>query len=268
MFNRVVFVLIAGFWLTMNLLLWRSEFGQTGHPGSLVPVGMVWQKILTAPDDSSLEILQDGKRVGRCRWQANVGEEIAAGKVAPDEFELEGMVRQLAGYTIDLEGTLLFEELEKRLRFNLHAIFSANHNWQEFTVRGGVRPMSWELRSVASKETVTLKVDDENGKWDRAYRFEELRDPQTVLRDFGVPAFLGLLGGQMKLPNASALSLGLNWEARNDWLKIGRSAARVYRLEARLLDRYRAVVFVSRVGEILQVELPDNIVLVNEALNF
>src|SRR5216683_2919796 len=98
MFNRVLFVLIAGFWLTMNLLLWRSEFSQMNHPGSLVPAAMVWQKILTAPDD----------------------------------FEPEGMVRQLTGYTIDLEGTLLFEELENRLRFSLHAIFSANHNWQEF----------------------------------------------------------------------------------------------------------------------------------------
>ena len=268
MFNRVLFVSIAGFWLTMNLLLWRSEFGQMNHPGSLVPTVMVWQKILTAPDDSSLEILQDGKRVGRCRWQANVGEEIATGKVAPDEFELEGMVRQLTGYTIDLEGTLLFEELENRLRFSLHAIFSANHDWQEFTLRGGVRPMSWELRSVASKETVALKVDDENGKWERTYRFEELRNPQTILQDLGMPAFLGFLGGQMKLPNTNALSLGLNWEARNDWLKIGRSAVRVYRLEARLFDRYRAVVFVSRVGEILRVELPDKIVLANEALNF
>jgi hypothetical protein len=95
-----------------------------------------------------------------------------------------------------------------------------------------------------------------------------LRNPQTILQDLGVPAFLGFLGGQMKLPNANALSLGLNWETRNDWLKIGRSAVRVYRLEARLFDRYRAVVFVSRVGEILRVELPDKIVLANEALNF
>jgi len=158
--------------------------------------------------------------------------------------------------------------LENRLRFSLHAIFSANHNWQEFTVRAGARPMSWELRSVAATETATLKGEDESGIWERTYRFEELRNPQTILRNFGMPAFLGLLGGQMKLPNANALSLGLNWEARNDWLKIGRSAVRVYRLEARLLDRYRAVVFVSRVGEILRVELPDKIVLVNEALNF
>ena len=37
---------------------------------------------------------------------------------------------------------------------------------------------------------------------------------------------------------------------------------------ARLLDRYPIVIFVSRVGEILRVELPDNLVLVNEGLNY
>jgi len=33
-----------------------------------------------------------------------------------------------------------------------------------------------------------------------------------------------------------------------------------------LLDRYQAVVVVSRVGEILRVELPNGLLLVNEAL--
>jgi hypothetical protein len=42
---------------------------------------------------------------------------------------------------------------------------------------------------------------------------------------------------------------------------------RVYRLQARLLDRYQIVVVVSRVGEILRVELPNGLLLVNEALS-
>jgi len=33
-----------------------------------------------------------------------------------------------------------------------------------------------------------------------------------------------------------------------------------------VLDKYRAVVIVSRVGEILRVELPGDVVLVNEAI--
>ena len=48
---------------------------------------------------------------------------------------------------------------------------------------------------------------------------------------------------------------------------VGRTELRVYRLEARLLGRYRAVLIVSPVGEILRVELPDDLVMVNEALD-
>ena len=59
----------------------------------------------------------------------------------------------------------------------------------------------------------------------------------------------------------------MQWVARNDWLKIGHAQVRVYRLQARLLDRYQIVVLVSRVGEILRVELPNGLLLVNEALS-
>ena len=49
-------------------------------------------------------------------------------------------------------------------------------------------------------------------------------------------------------------------------MTLGRSRARVYRIEAQLFDRYRASIIVSRVGEILRVELPGNVILANEAL--
>jgi hypothetical protein len=268
MVNRFIFGLIAIFWVIMNVLLWRSEFSRSKHPGSNVPIDVVWQKILTAPDDSALEIFQQGKRIGRCRWSANVGEELASGKVVPDEFAPEGRVKQLTGYTVDLEGSLLLQELEARLRFNLHGLFSTNDHWQEFSARIGIRPSTWELRTRAADQSVLLKVEDAEGKWEKNYTFQELRNPQTLLKDFGAPALLGFLGGPITLPSAPALARGLKWEARHDWLTIGRSQVRAYRLQAGLFERYQVIVFVSRVGEILRVELPNGIVLVNEALSF
>jgi hypothetical protein len=268
MLNRIVFAIILLFWLTMNVLLWRSEFSRVKHPGSPVSVETVWQKMLTAPDDSSLEIFRQGKRVGRCRWTASAGEELLTGGVPPDEFAPEGQVNRLASYSIDWEGSVALEELKSQVRFSLHGLFSTNHQWQEFSLRVGVRPSMWEVRTVEKQQSVTLKVEDEDGPWERKYTFEELRNPQTLLRDFGAPGFLGFLGGPLRLPAASAITLGLKWEARNDWLKIGRSQVRTYRLQTHLLDRYHATVFVSRVGELLRVELPTDIVLVNEALSF
>jgi hypothetical protein len=61
-------------------------------------------------------------------------------------------------------------------------------------------------------------------------------------------------------------ALGLHWEARHESIKLGHSSVRVYRLQARLLDRFAIVVFTSTAGEILRVELPDGIVLTNDQL--
>ena len=61
-------------------------------------------------------------------------------------------------------------------------------------------------------------------------------------------------------------SLGLNWTARYEWLRIGSSRVRVYRLRARVVEGQEIDILVSRVGELLRVDLPFNVRLVNETL--
>src|ERR1035441_2895377 len=61
MIPRVTFLSIAAFWVAMNMLLWRSEYGSRGS-GIPVPVDLVWRKVLTAPDTSSLTVYQDGQK--------------------------------------------------------------------------------------------------------------------------------------------------------------------------------------------------------------
>jgi hypothetical protein len=58
----------------MNVLLWQTEFGSR-KTGGAVPVPIVWEKILTAADDSSLTVYHDDKLVGSCHLQTEVGEE-------------------------------------------------------------------------------------------------------------------------------------------------------------------------------------------------
>ena len=99
--------------------------------------------------------------------------------------------------------------------------------------------------------------------------FADLRNPEKMLRELGVsalPAVLATLGLPLPQARPSSVALGLKWDARNDRLKVGNNFIRVYRLEASLFDRYKAVLFVSPVGEILRVELPDEIVMTNDAL--
>jgi hypothetical protein len=267
MFHRLFFPLVALFWATMNVLLWRAEFGRRGEVGSTVSAEVVWQKILTAPDDSTMEVRWNGKRVGYCRWVANVGEELATGKVSSEDNEPEGMVKQLAGYTIDLEGNVLAGEVPSRVRFSAHAGFATNHLWREFRVRVALRPGVWEIETKAAEEQLRLKYDDGRGAtWAHAFSYDELRNPRAMAEELGGPLAVALLNPAVPLEQPKDLSLGLRWEARNDWLKIGHTQVRVYRLQARLFDRYQAVVLVSRVGEIMQVELPNGLLLINEAL--
>jgi hypothetical protein len=49
-------------------------------------------------------------------------------------------------------------------------------------------------------------------------------------------------------------------------MQIGRSRVRVYRLSARLPGQLEVTAFISRAGELLRIQLPDRIQLVNDAI--
>ena len=266
MLNRLAFALIVLFWLVMNVLLWRSEFKGQNELGSAVPVAVVWAKILSAPDDSALEISHKQKNVGYCRWRANVGQEMSTGKVAEEDLQPEGMIQKLSGYTVDLEGNLLLSESGNRLRFEFHSGFSAAHEWQAFTARASIRPRTLEVRGSVASERVNVTFTDGGDKWEQPLTLAELQDPARLLRQIGLPLPSRMLDQWIPLLRRESVALGLEWSAWHDWLAIGHSKVRVYRLQARLFDRYQAVIIVSRVGEILRVELPNELVFINDAL--
>ena len=143
-----------------------------------------------------------------------------------------------------------------------------NLEWQELNLRLNLRPNVWEIHSLAAERTARLRVENEAGKSERVFRFADLQNPRALLQEFELPLpLLGLLGasaqsGAARAPGIPAL--GLSWEARNHWISIGHASVRAYRLRAALFDRYQVVVLVSRVGEILRVELPDDVILVND----
>src|SRR5688572_22798599 len=116
--SRFIFLFITLFWLTMNFLLWRSEFSGRSAVGSAVPPETVFNKILTAPDASSLEVYHHGQKIGFCRWSASVGSQ--ASKKFSEEFEPEGMVEQPTSYSLDLEGNVTLTGTTNRLRFDLN----------------------------------------------------------------------------------------------------------------------------------------------------
>ncbi len=263
------FAVATVFWITMSVWLWRAEFGNRRQPGSMPPA-VVWQKILTAPDTSNLEIRHGTNVIGFCHWRPAIGQEFATGaRLADDEEPLEGMVQQLAYYTLDFDGNLTLPDFPTRLRFSFVLRLDTNHVWQTFDAHVTMRPDIYELSVNAAAQTVQVRVDAGGDRLNRKFRFAEFQNPQKLLQDIGgplFPAMIAAFGVPLSTNKLSAASLGLRWDARNDSLLVGRNRVRAYRLQTKLLDRYRIAFFVSPVGELLRAEFPGNIVLVNDAL--
>jgi len=268
MTSRIALILSALFWLTMNYLLWRSEFGGGNPLGNEVPTELVWRKILTAPDNSALDILHHGKKQGYCRW--TVGTALAP---VPDPGEDLPPVQnpgQPAGYRLNLDGNLTFDQpLTNRFQFGFNLKLATNQTWQEIDIRLNVHQNSVMIHSLASEKKVRLRTESDGVRDEETYSFATLQDPAALVKSLDLPIPLPLTafnlpGLTTNSPAQSMTDLGLTWTAHNDRLTIGHASVRVYRLESRLLDKYKAVLFISPVGEILRVELPDDWVLVND----
>jgi hypothetical protein len=266
MASRLVFLLIAAFWVTMNVLLWRSEFGGKPLVDSAVPVQMVWERMLTAQDQSVLDIWHDGKEAGYCRWSAQFRRE--PGADANEAFEPEGQVKHHSGYRLNLEGSVQLNSLSERVGFDLSLVLSTNQVWEEFAARILMRPDSWAIRVLGPEQKIFLSVQQGGDSREQTIQFSDLQDPQ-VWNEFGGGLGPLPLLAMMSPGGASApMRLPILWEARSDWLQVKNTKLRVYRLHARMPPRYEAVLYVSRAGEILRAELPEGLVLINQAITF
>ena len=268
MLARAAFVLLGLFWLGMNLLLWRSEFGTHPNAASAVPVQLVWRKILSSPDSSSLTVLRDGTRIGYCHWVSNVGEEWA--KTGDDSLP-DGLPAPLRSASLRLEGSLIVPEWTNRVRFEGIFKVETNYAWRELNLRMTARPLSCQIRASALQQMLSLTLDNGPIHRQQNWRFDELRNPGYLLSALVEPGardWLLELGVLNEFSRFSGAPIRLQWNAWEDTLLIGHVRTRVYRLETTLLEHYRVTVVISRVGEILRVDLPGQFTLVNDQLSF
>jgi len=257
MIPRLIFLSITAFWIAMNALLWRAEYGSHGT-GVSVPVDLVWRKILTAPDVSSLTVFQDGQKTGFCQFSTSVEQAMAA--LDEDKLPPEGIVAR-AGYQIRFEGNVSLGEFTNRLNFNGHLQFSSNRAWRELNLKLSSHLATVEIHSVAADQTVHLKINSAGAVIEHDFTFADLQNPSALLNAFGESFEGGSLSG-LDWPAApqtpAALAGNLRWEAHHERLMLGREPVSAYRLETRVLDQ-PVVIDVSTLGEILRVELPGGI---------
>src|ERR1039458_1745157 len=146
MIPRVTFLSITAFWVAMNVLLWRLEYGSRGG-GIPVPVDLVWRKVLTAPDASSLTVYQDGQKTGFCVFSTSVEQAMAA--LDEDKLPPEGIIMR-AGYQIRFEGNGSIGEFTNRVPFNGRVQFLSNRAWRELNLKLSSRAGVVDIHSVAA----------------------------------------------------------------------------------------------------------------------
>jgi len=254
MVPRVTFLVITAFWVTMNVLLWRAEYGPHGGEIS-VPVDLVWRKILTAPDVSALTIYQNGRRAGFCQFSTSVEQAMAA--LDENTVPPEGLSAQ-SGYQIHFNGNLTFGAITNRVRFDGRVQFSSARAWRELNLKVSTADAAVDIHSVAAEQTLRLKITSKDMNFDRVLSFADLQNPSALLR-----ALSGGVGGgladALDLPVApsspTVVADSIKWEAHRDRVIIGHEPMTAYRLETQVLD-HPIVLYVSTLGEILRVELP------------
>jgi hypothetical protein len=266
MASRLLVAVLGVFWLTMSVLVWRTEYGNASFAGTPLNPNVVWRKILTSPDSSSLSIQLRGKRIGFCHLIASVDKQYDT----PPSADLpEGLVRRIDGYNLDLSGTITFPEGNQNMRFDGGMLLEQNLDWVEFSLQLIARPLVVKLTSTRESGLVHVHIESPELSLDRTLRLNQLGQPETWLTELFGPAG-SVLAEALPLvePNidSSIPPQALLWTARTDRIQIGRNTTQIYRLELRPMEGYQATILVSRAGEILKVQLPDKLTLVNEAL--
>ncbi len=255
MTSRLTFLGLTAFWVTMNIFLWEAEYGVRGGD-TPVPFELVWKKILTAPDASSLSVYQNRERMGYAEFSTSVGQQMAT--LDEDKLPPEGLVSR-AGYQVHLAGNLALGDFTNRIKFDGRVLFSTVRQWQEFNLKITSRLAVMELHSLATNQTIHIKISGDTVNLERELTFTELKNPNALVRAFA-GNFADALLGAMDLPDLTPADATekILWEARRTRVKIGSELVPVYRLESSALGHMVAV-DVSPLGEILRVDLPGNI---------
>lgn len=280
--NRAWLVLAGCFWVGMNVLLWRSEYGG-GSTGTPLPVSNVISKILETPDPSELEIYYQNQRVGSCRWMVTQLSEAGFEEDLDDEVDLEaaemsGLIKDIKSFSVNLDGHLQWHQQPRRIRYMLTIDLTPDWQWSALDAKVGFRDQWFHVHSKQEEGTVLIEFEQGDAKWDTKITFEQLENPEALLQQWlsENPILVGLaapllaqaraLSGFESTSPAGLTDWGNQWEAFSDWLTIAHSRMRVYRIEHARDPQPSISVTINRAGEILKVMLPQRIVIKNESV--
>jgi hypothetical protein len=265
MMGRLGLLVVTLFWVTMNVLLWRNEFAGSNRGGSPVALEGVVERLLTSPDPATLEVRQNGKPVGFFHWYPDPGEE--PNRIYAGDYVPEGMVKSARGLLLRLDGNVSPPGTGTRLRVDLELRLATNRVWSEFNLVLGTRTAHISIRAHHERQTLDWRITRDRTVLEDRIDLREATDPEKLLAQLAGPMAAWISGPwTAALPQGADRRNLLDADARLDWMPLGSSKVRIYRVRVRLAKRYEAVLVINRAGEVLRVDLPGGWRLVNEGL--
>jgi len=262
MASRIALAAAALFWGVMNALLWQAEWGGRFSADSGISPELVWRRLLDSPDASVLSIRHQGRPIGTLEWHPSVLEAPQAGSTNA----IEGMVSAPTGHHLRVAIRFSGEHTPlDRLMILGNIDLSASNTLDRLQVRVDQRPRSWEIQTEAGSDRVRLVYEEGRRRFDQSFETKNA----AALRLMAAPYLAVLPAGlipEEAWTRPESLSRSVTLETGSDGLQVGRSRLKVHRVTARLPGQLEATAFISRAGEILKVQLPDRLVLVNEAI--
>jgi hypothetical protein len=265
MISRISFAAIVLFWLTMNVLLWRGEVSHGDGRGSPVPLDGVMERLLTSPDPATLEVHQNGKAVGFVHWYPDPGEE--PNRVFSGDYVPDGMVKSARGLLVRLDGVVSPTALGTRLHLDLEVRLSHDRTWESFTLQVGTRTTRATLRAVQVEQVLEWRIAGPEAVLEDRIDLSRPLEPNALLKSLAGP-LAGVAAGPWlnQVPRSEEFEGLMRAEAEMDWMPLGSSKVRIYRIRLRLAEKHEATLLVNRAGEILRIELPGGWKLINKGL--
>lgn len=262
MASRIALAAAAVFWVVMNGLLWQAEWGDRFTADSGIPPELVWRRLLDSPDASVLSIRHQGRSIGTLEWHPSVRES-AQGE---STNAIEGMVTTPVGHHLRIAVRFSGEDTPlNRLMVLGNLDLSASNTLDRLQVRVDQRPRSWEIQTEAGSDRVRLVYEEGRRRFDQSFETGNRAALQLMLAPYLSALPAGIIPEEA-WTRPESLTRSVTLETRSDWLSVGRSRLKVHRLTARLPGQLEATAFISRAGEILKIQLPDRLMLVNEAI--
>jgi hypothetical protein len=131
------------------------------------------------------------------------------------------------------------------------------------------RPTTIEADADVEQGVLNLSVNSPDMRFQRSLRLADLGSTETLLQEIlgPVATFIPDLSPfSLDVVSLPGMGMGLEWVATTDQFKFRQASVPAYRLSARLFEDSSAILIISRAGEILRVELPDDMVWINDAL--